>query len=286
MARQFICRKDYPIVETKEGKLHGFLLDGIFNFYGVKYAEAKRFHQPTPVQPWEGVKDATTYGATCPNTWDSLPKGELRTPHRYWPQDEDCLNLNIWTKSLDPDAKKPVIVWIHGGAYAAGSALEMVAYEGDALTEYGDVVTVTLNHRLNILGFFDLSSFGEEYANSANVGLADLVAALQWIHNNLAAFGGDPENVTIFGQSGGGGKVCNLLQIPAADGLFHKAYMMSGGCMSPGPHNILPHPDHGAVAKEMLKILGYDEDDIKKLETIRPRLQAPEDIHLLGSDGQ
>ena len=149
-------------------------------------------------------------------------------PHRYWPLDENCQYLNIWTQHLDPNAKKPVLVWLHGGGFAAGSSIEHIAYEGENMSKYGDVVVISLNHRLNILGYLDLSPFGEEYKNSGNAGNADMVAALQWIHENIANFGGDPENVTLFGQSGGGAKVTTLLQTPAADGLFHKGIVMSG----------------------------------------------------------
>ena len=151
-----------------------------------------------------------------------------RQPHRYWPQDEDCLSLNIWSQSLDRSAKKPVMFWIHGGAFSMGSSIEQKAYNGENMSRYGDVVVVTVNHRLNILGYLDLSPYGERYAGSANAGQADLVAALKWVRDNIEAFGGDPDNVTIFGQSGGGMKVSGLMQTPEADGLFHRAMIMSG----------------------------------------------------------
>ncbi len=263
MARKFISNPDYPIAETAEGKLRGFEMDGILTFQGVKYANAKRFQAPTPVEKWEGVKPATNYGPTAPTYGSPVPSGEVLIPHRFWPENEDCQYLNIWTKSLDKSAKKPVIVWFHGGGYADGSSLEQVAYEGDALCEYGDVVVVTVNHRLNILGFLDMSSFDKKYANSCNAGMADLVECLKWINRNIAAFGGDPENVTIFGQSGGGGKVCTLLQIPEADGLFHRAILMSGGAGS-----FRQETDHRPIILEMLKALGYQENEYEKLETV------------------
>ena len=228
MARNFMCTKTDPVVETKAGKLRGFQLDGTYAFHGVKYADAKRFHQPTPVEPWEGIKNALAYGYVCPMLQQDQPSNELMVPHRYWPLDENCQYLNIWTQHLDPNAKKPVLVWLHGGGFAAGSSIEHIAYEGENMSKYGDVVVISLNHRLNILGYLDLSPFGEEYKNSGNAGNADMVAALQWIHENIANFGGDPENVTLFGQSGGGAKVTTLLQTPAADGLFHKGIVMSG----------------------------------------------------------
>jgi len=181
MAKEFICTATEPVVETKAGKLRGFKLGDIYHFYGVKYAEVKRWQQPLPVEPWEGIKDALSYGyITFPGNADS-PNGDLLVPHRFWPKAEDCLNLNIWTPSIEKDAKKPVMVWLHGGGFSDGSAIEMVAYDGENLSEYGDLVMVTVNHRLNVFGFLDVSAYGEEYKNSQNCGMADLVAALQWV---------------------------------------------------------------------------------------------------------
>lgn len=228
MARQFLCSSDAPIVQTKAGKIRGFVLDGTNTFYGIKYANAKRWHMPEPVEPWEGVKDATSYGYIAPLMSPASPMGDITIPHRFWPEDEHCQYLNVWSRDLNPDAKKPVMFWIHGGGFAAGSSIEMVAYDGDRLATWGDVVVVSINHRLNMLGYLDLSDFGEEYYNSANAGQADIVAALEWVRDNIANFGGDPDNVTIFGQSGGGMKVTSLLQTPCADGLFHRAIVMSG----------------------------------------------------------
>ena len=229
MARKFVCTFDKPVVALAAGKLRGFQLDSTYVFRGITYAEAKRWEMPTPIAPWDGVKDALNYGYVCPLMADEKPSaGEMACPHRYWPAGEDCLNLNVWTQSLDRSAKKPVMVWLHGGGFAAGSSIEQAAYDGEALSIYGDVVVVSINHRLNILGYFDVSSLGEKYWNSVNVGNADMVAALEWIQENIAAFGGDPENITLFGQSGGGMKVTSLCQTPVADNLFHKGIVMSG----------------------------------------------------------
>ena len=229
MAKQFICTTTYPIVETKQGKIRGFVEDGTFKYYGIKYANAKRWEMPTDPDNWDGVKDALGYGYTCPLLMQDVPgAGEMKVPHRYWPQDENCQYLNIWTQSIDSKAKKPVMVWLHGGGFFAGSGIEQQAYDGTNLSVKGDVVVVTINHRLNILGYLDLSEYGKKYWNSANVGSADMVAALKWIHENIAGFGGDPDNVTLFGQSGGGMKVYSLMNTPAADGLFHKGIVMSG----------------------------------------------------------
>ena len=166
------------------------------------------------------------------------------------------------TKTTDRNAKKPVMVWFHGGGYAAGSSIEMVAYDGVNLVEYGDVVVVTVNHRLNIFGYFDLSSYDEKYWNSGNAGNADLVASLQWVHDNIEAFGGDPDNVTIFGQSGGGGKVINMYMTPAADKLFARGIMMSGGAGA--PRNTERHDRE--IAEMLMKRL--DVKSVEELEAV------------------
>ncbi|MCJ8011514.1 carboxylesterase family protein [Paenibacillus sp. KQZ6P-2] len=265
MAKEFRF-DDVPVVETKAGKLKGYSFDGMHIFKGIPYAQAKRFQMPTEVEPWEGVKEVTSYGFVCPLMAQEKPNGELLVPHRYWPQDENCQNLNIWTETLDAEAKKPVLVWLHGGGFTAGSSIEQEAYDGFNMSRHGDVVVVSVNHRLNILGYMDLSPFGEKYANSANAGHADLVAALKWVHENIANFGGDPENVTLFGQSGGGMKTTGLMQIPSADGLFHKAIVMSG--VSDGKLLPIPTGDGTMIVKAMLEALGIEENDVEKLETV------------------
>lgn len=264
MAKRFVCTSSEPIVQTKAGKIRGFILDGTYTFHGIKYADAKRFMMPTPVQPWDGVKDALSYGHIAPVPMPDRPDGDLLVPHRFWPQSEDCQYLNIWSQSVDPSAKKPVLFWIHGGGFFNGSSVEMVAYDGENLSKFGDVVVVTINHRLNFLGYLDLSSFGARYANSGNCGQADIVAALEWVKANIANFGGDPDNVTIFGQSGGGAKCNALLQTPSADGLFQKAIMMSG---VGGRRPSAPRKDRELV-EGMLSELGYGVDEIEKIETL------------------
>ncbi len=266
MAKKFVCSTTEPIVQTKAGKLRGIIVDGTYTFHGVKYADAQRFQPPTPPQSWEGVKDAHSYGYVCPMLDKETAIGEIMVPHRYWPKDENCQYLNIWSPSIDPAAKKPVMVWLHGGGFSAGSSIEQIAYDGENLSKFGDVVVITLNHRLNILGYLDLSPYGEKYKNSANAGNADLVAALEWVRDNIAGFGGDPDNVTIFGQSGGGAKVFNLMQIPAADGLFHKGIIMSGvfdGLLGPAPDK-----DSRPLIEAMLAHLGLDASQVEQLETI------------------
>lgn len=259
--KEFLCTNTDPIVKTKQGKIRGFKSNKMYCFFGIDYAKAERFEEPQPVDAWTGVKDALNYGYVCPLLNQDVADKELLVPHRYWLMDENCLNLNVWTTALDKKAKKPVMVWFHGGGYSAGSSIEHVCYEGDHLAEYGDVVVVSVNHRLNILGYFDLSDFGDEYKNTANLGNMDLVASLQWVHDNIEAFGGDPDNVTIFGQSGGGMKVTALMNTPAADGLFHKGIVESGVGMC---HEV---GDTKPVVKEMLKQLGK-KATVEDLKTI------------------
>lgn len=256
---------DVPVLKTTGGELKGYFYDGEYIFKGVPYAYADRFQMPQEIT-WDGIKDATSYGFVCPLMAQDTPSAELMVPHRYWPQDEHCQNLNIWTKSLDKETKAPVIVWLHGGGYFAGSSIEQVAYDGFHMCMEGDVVVVSINHRLNLLGYLDLSPFGEKYKNSGNAGHADMVAALKWVHENIALFGGDPENVTIFGQSGGGMKVADLMQIADADGLFHRGLIMSGV----GDVSVIPSCTGNGreIVLAVLKELGLAENEVEKLETM------------------
>ena len=149
MVRHFVCNNTDTIVQTQAGKLRGFIQDGTYVFQGIKYADAKRFQMPTPVEPWEGIKDALAYGYVCPLMMQDHPTNELMVPHRYWPQDENCQYLNVWTQTLCPKAKKPVMVWLHGGGFAAGSSIEQVAYDGENMSRNGDVVVVSITRPMN-----------------------------------------------------------------------------------------------------------------------------------------
>lgn len=260
---------EYPVVDTPDGSLMGLRKGNVSIFRGIPYATARRFHFPEPVSIWDGVRDALAYGPACPelNT-DISPAGYL-IPSYYMPQDEHCQTLNIWTCSPDSNAKKPVMIWIHGGGWVTGSSVEQYAYDGESLAEFGDVVLVSLNHRLNVLGALDLSAFGGEYARSGMCGLADLVEALRWVKKNIACFGGDPGNVTLFGQSGGGSKILSLMQTPAADGLYHKVVLQSGG-------NRYAKSDGTVTEKELqvqlgervVQKLGLDAGSIAQIETV------------------
>lgn len=264
MAKEFICTKTEPVVQTKAGKLRGFFFDGTYTFHGIRYAVADRFQMPREVEPWEGVRDALSYGYVCPMLNPPTPNGEVMVPHRYWPVNEDCLFLNVWTRSLSPEAKKPVMVWLHGGGFADGSSIEHVAYDGEALSRFGDVVVVSINHRLNVLGYLDVSSISPKYANSANAGTEDMVAALRWVRDNIRNFGGDPDNVTLFGQSGGGAKIWTLMQTPSAFGLFHKGIIQSG------VYNLHPIRSDGGkkITDALLKELGIPAEEGEKLAEV------------------
>jgi para-nitrobenzyl esterase len=258
------------VIDVKGGKLRGFRDGKTYTFLGIPYAEADRFEQPKPVQPWDGIKSAQAWGPVCPIPEMPVPGvDEFVFPHRYWLQNDHCQVLNIWTPGLGSKVKRPVMVWMHGGGFTNGSSMEAYAYDGKNLSEFGGIVAVSLNHRLNILGTLDLSAYGPEYADSRQTGMADLVAALQWIHENIEAFGGDPGNVTIFGQSGGGGKVVRLMHIPAAKGLFHKVVAQSGGGLNYRDTNPATSiKNQQMVAAATLKNLGLSGSQIDQVKKI------------------
>lgn len=223
-----------PIADTTCGKLRGRTEDGIHVFRGVPYGAdtsgKNRFMPPQKPAPWTGTRDALTWGHVAPQPlpssnydytnacqWATQPGGK----------GEDCLVLNVWTPGLKDGGKRAVMFSIHGGGYSSGASHNPV-FDGRALARRGNVVVVTVNHRLGALGYLHLGEFVPEYAQSGVVGLMDLVAALQWVHDNIENFGGDPGRVMIFGQSGGGSKVCHLMAMPSAKGLFHRAAVESG----------------------------------------------------------
>ena len=270
LTSQVICNYEDPVAETTKGKVRGLKIDSTYIFRGIKYANAKRFHFPEEVEPWEGIKEAFQFGYVCSELNTPVPHDQYTVPHFFYPQNEDCQYLNIWTQSLSKDAKKPVMVWLHGGGWFSGSSVELLAYDGENLSAYGDVVVVSINHRLNVLGYLDLSEYGEEYKLSKNAGLADLVAALKWVHDNIANFGGDPDNVTIFGQSGGGAKVLSMFQTPAADNLFKRGIMESGGDNGLGGREAAEETAETGrrIADQIVKNLGLTKETIKEIETV------------------
>lgn len=259
-----------PIVQVEGGQLRGFRDGKTTVFLGIPYAQAERFELPKPIQPWQGVKNAQSWGPVCPiPPATQVGMDEFVFPHRYWIENEHCQVLNIWTGGSSAGAKKPVMFWMHGGGFTNGSSMESYAYDGKNLSEFGDVVVVSVNHRLNILGTLDLSAYGSEYALSRYTGTADLIAALEWVQKNIAQFGGDPGNVTVFGQSGGGSKAARMMHTPAAKGLFHRVVTQSGG------GEVFADMDPAALIKvqqqvaagtlENLKLTGSDLDKLKKV---------------------
>jgi para-nitrobenzyl esterase len=219
------------VVDTTSGKIRGTSEGRIQAFKGVPYGAptggSARFMPPAKPKPWTGVKDTVTLGLRCPQGPSGLVP-EWGKMDREEPSGEDCLCLNVWTAGLKDGGKRPVMVWLHGGGFSSGSD-GFTCYDGTNLALNHDVVVVGINHRLNVFGFLYLADIGgEQFAHSTNIGMLDIVAALEWVRDNIANFGGDPANVTIFGQSGGGGKVSTLLAMPAATGLFHRAIAQSG----------------------------------------------------------
>jgi para-nitrobenzyl esterase len=219
-------------VQVRNGTLRGVRRNGVSAFKGIPYAAdtsgANRFQAPRPVPNWTGVRDATAYGPLSPQIKTGMGAGELFEWYdQAEPLGEACCVLNVFTPGTDVGGKRPVMFYIHGGGYinggGGGSALD-----GTNLANFGNVVVVTINHRLNAFGYTELSQLGTAYADAANAGHLDLIAALEWVRDNITAFGGDPNNVTLFGQSGGGSKITILLSMPKAQGLFHRAISMSG----------------------------------------------------------
>ena len=222
--------------KTTAGRLRGAVNGGVASFKGVPYGAdtsgTHRFMAPKPPIPWAGVRDALAYVAQAPQSRTGFGRrpeiADFASPPDTTPESEDCLTLNLWTPGAGDGAKRPVMVWLHGGAFSFGSA-NGARLDGTNLARRGDVVVVTVNHRLNILGHLDLAMLGgPEFAASGNAGTLDMIAALEWVRDNAETFGGDPGNVTIFGESGGGGKVSTLMAMPLARGLFHRAIVQSG----------------------------------------------------------
>lgn len=253
-------------VETQYGKVAGYVENGIYNYKGIPYATASRFEEPHAPQAWDGVRSSRYYGPTCPQEFRSTWLMDNVAFSSQWDDGypgEDCLRVNVWTPGINDGKKRPVMVWIHGGGFSTGSGQEQPAYDGASLAQKGDVVIVSLNHRLNVLGFLNLSSFGDAYKNSANLGMLDIVEALKWVQANIANFGGDPDNVTIFGQSGGGRKVSSLLCMPMAQGLFHKAIVHSGSGAVYMPDKY--SKEIGMLTVEYLGLTAETVDEIKNV---------------------
>jgi len=257
-------------VVTASGAVSGYVRKSIFTFKGIPYADStegeRRFLPPIKPKTWSGVRSCRQFGYVCPQAartgWVNDEEAFLFS----WDdgvQSEECLHLNLWTPGTNDGRKRPVMVWLHGGGFTAGSGQELLSYDGENLARRGDIVVVTLNHRLNVFGFLDLSKYGEQYATSANVGMLDIVAALEWVRDNIAKFGGDPALVTVFGQSGGGGKVSALMGMPAAKGLFHRAIVESGSMLRAAEQEKSQRLADWIVAE-----LGLTRDTIDRIHTL------------------
>ncbi len=266
-----------PVAETSAGKVRGFYMNGVYAFKGIPYGAPPvgplRFKRAVKPEPWAGIRSSLHFGHACPtnNNWsepnDNRPHADedaFFLYRSYWqPAGEDCLRVNVWTSGLH-SGKRPVLVYMHGGAFAIGNGNDLLAYDGENLAHRNDVVVVTHNHRLNVFGHLDLAEVGgEEYAESGNVGVLDLVSVLQWVRENISTFGGDPNNVTIFGQSGGGGKVAALLAMPEAQGLFHKAVIESGAFLKfSTPEMTAP------VGAALLAELGISPSQVRQIQDV------------------
>ena len=257
------------VVETTLGRIRGYSSNRIHTFKGVPYGAptdgASRFLAPAKPRPWTGVRETLSWGYVSPQRVQSAVEHDLAS-FVFQPnpstQGEDCLCLNLWTPGLDNE-KRPVMVWIHGGDYTYGSGHELYQYEGENLSRRGDVVVVTLNHRLGSVGFLDLSAYGKQFAASGNVGMLDIVFALEWVRDNIGNFGGNAGNVTLFGQSGGGQKVSTLMLMPCAKGLFHRAIVESGSLVE-----LRKTVDTRDVAAEALKNAGLSGNQIGELQQV------------------
>ncbi len=259
---------DIAIADTAYGKVKGFILRGITQFRGIPYGAdtsgKNRFMSPQKPKPWDDILPAVWWGNTAPQIMDNRYANSYSSFADHWNYDdvsEDCLKLNVWTPAIDSN-KRAVLVWLHGGGYTNGNGIEQDGYMGENLSRKGNVVFVSINHRLGPIGFSDLSGVGgEKYKDSGNVGALDMVAALKWVKENIANFGGDPDNVTIMGQSGGGSKVCTVAAMPAADGLIHKAVPLSGSTTSAMDQDV-----SRKLGEYILKEAGLEPSEIDKLQ--------------------
>ena len=254
-----------PVIQTKAGLLRGMCFGGVEIFLGVKYGTAKRFQMAQEIEPWEGIKNCYAFGATAMQmrqfSGRSFAFPFERGSSFSAPQSEDCLHLNVWAPKRD-GSKKPVFVYMHGGGFFQGASTESTTFDGFTLAHEEGTVVVTMNHRLNLMGHLNLADYGEEFKYSKNVGIFDLVLCLKWIHENIAAFGGDPDNVTLCGHSGGGGKVLSMYQIEEAKDYFARGICMSG-VLDNGPET--GEEDSRKMAKAICDELGITKETKDKL---------------------
>ncbi|QRX63528.1 carboxylesterase/lipase family protein [Dysgonomonadaceae bacterium zrk40] len=234
--------------------MSGSVNDSVYAFLGIPYAKAERFMPPQDPDAWDGVRECTDFGPVAIQIVPWYPDSVQN--------EKELFSVNVWTQGVNDGKKRPVLLWLHGGGFHTGASNDPMTY-GEAMARKGDIVMVSVNHRLNILGFLDLSACGEKYAQSANVGMLDIVKALEWIQQNIENFGGNPSDVTIVGESGGGGKVGTIMCMPAAEGLFHKAIIQSGTLL-----NTMTKDTSQQLGLAVIEQLGLTPEEVEKLDTI------------------
>ena len=257
------------VADTSNGRVRGYILRGIHYYLGIPYGAdtsgANRFMPPREPKKWADIYPAIWWGNTAPQNMENRYASKYASFRDHWNYDdvsEDCLRINVFTPAVGDGKKRPVMFWIHGGGFSNGNGIEQDGYNGENFARFGDVVFCSINHRLGPLGYCNLAGAGgERFAASGNAGMLDIVAALEWVRDNIAGFGGDPGNVTIMGQSGGGAKVCALTAMPAAKGLFHKAVVLSGASLKMGEKDYSEK-----LGASVLKEAGLSAGQIEKLQ--------------------
>ena len=252
---------DDAVVQTAQGTVRGSVEDGIYQYLGIPYAAAKERFVPAEDVEWDDTLEATECGPMSPQS-AMLGMGSGSQEGT----DNNCQNLNLWTPGIQDGKKRAVMVWLHGGGFSTGSA-NSEEYNGEDLSKSGDVVVVSVNHRLGVSGFLDLSAYGDKYQYSANAGLTDIVKSLEWIQENIEAFGGDPDNVTLFGQSGGGAKVLSMMTSPYAKGLFHRGIVQSGATETMGV-SFTGQEASSRLTERILDRLGISGDNIEEIQDV------------------
>ncbi|NVJ86702.1 MAG: carboxylesterase/lipase family protein [Algoriphagus sp.] len=259
------------ITETDSGKVRGYILNGVYTFLGVPYGAdtsgKNRFMAPKKPEPWTDIKPTIWWGNTAPQIMDNRYANVHYSFADHWNYDdvsEDCLRLNVWTNGLADGKKRPVMVWLHGGGFTNGNGIEQDGYHGENIAKNGDIVFVSINHRLGPIGFTDLSGVGgKKYKDSGNVGMLDIIFALEWVRDNIANFGGDPSNVTIMGQSGGGAKVTCAMAMPASKGIVHKGVALSGSMLTATPKEYSQ-----TLGKYVMEAAGLSPETLDKLQEL------------------
>lgn len=258
--------ENIAVVSTQYGKVRGYIDDGIYAFKGIPYAKADRFMPPQAPDAWDEIRQCTIYGPQAMQGTSQDWKGQSDSNFGFQfsrePMDEEeSFVINVWSQGINDGKQRPVFVWLHGGGYSGGSGNQFPYFDGRSLAAKGDIIVVTANHRLNVLGYVDLRGLGGKYGESVNLGMQDLVVALKWVKENIANFGGNPNQVTIGGQSGGGGKVSTLMGMPSAAGLFQGAIIQSGSYLKVAEGNLTK-----AYGLAFVKALGITPDEAHRLD--------------------